>query len=562
MNFRWLQLSDIHFAYKNYPTNRMRQNLFVKLKQLNDMNESNKINAILITGDVTNKCCEYSSNLTLFVNELLATLNLSKDQLFIVPGNHDFNRAALTDELNGYIEHFDFDKSMSASNTDILPLFEAQKDYYNWYEALKKEALPKHEIHYVKSLEHYKIIHINTAWLSFEGVKEGQLYIGINQLHETLKNGDLRPEDLNIAIGHHSLDWLAEEEKIEVRSLFRDYNIDFYLSGHVHNSAVLYDSHIDTCYCTCRQTRSDMFDTGGFILGNINTENGNNYLEFWAWKPRGSYWSVDGDVGLEAPTGTYLINTAKYSSKNITDAPIIVVHKCMGPPLNTKKLISDHGFDINTPIFQYPHFNIKGLFDEQWLDHKEDTKNFIRGFILRLGDNTAHMFPLSPIPLLIQAGYELQNNTKMNIYQLNEELEWVLDSGDAEEIELHSVFQKNNPQTKKLIITVEVSFPINPDDINQKINISDNSFLWFSIDRPERYKVLYAKQINRIKREFRKVAEEHVVNYDEIHLFCAVPAGLAVEMGRTLLQSIWPKIYLYNYNSGATPRYQLAFTIN
>lgn len=50
-----------------------------------------------------------------------------------------------------------------------------------------------------------------------------------------------------------------------------------------------------------------------------------------------------------------------------------------------------------------------------------------------------------------------------------------------------------------------------------------------------------------------------IANYDRVHIFAAIPAGLAVELGRSMLRSVYNNICLYNYSGG---KYSLALVIN
>lgn len=558
MRLRWLHLSDIHFAYTDYSTERMRETLFQKLKELNQIDP---FDCIFITGDVTDKNKGYSDELNLFIGRLLDTVQLSEEALFIVPGNHDINRGLLSSEEQERLQKFNFNDSKMITPSDITNYTKAQTAFYEWYKTLKNESFPLEDVHYVTKYKGFNIVHLNTCWQCGSDIEEGCLYLSVNSLHQVLKSANLKKEDLNIALGHHNLEWLCPHEREEVRSLFNDYGIDFYLSGHTHNSYVVYDHHIDVCFCTCRQGKTNDSVEGGFVIGNIDTDNNNHYLSFHTWKSSGSYWSIDNEVGLNAPTGTYFINTRKYSYKSNADTPIVIAHKSMGPPINKLRLLRELGLDMNSAYYQYPYSDLKNLNPEEWLEHKDNTEMFVRGTMTHLQDKVAHIIPLSPIPLLIQMGYLYQDSNSMNIYQLDEGQTWV-SSGKGEQIDLYHEFRVNNSETKKLIIAVEVSSYINTHDIDQHVSTDSNSFLRFWICEPERYKVLYENQIKPIKQSFRRICERYVTNYDEVHLFCAVPAGLAVEIGRSILMSLWPPIYLYNYSFSGSPRYQLAFTIN
>jgi len=558
MKYRWVHLSDIHFAYKDYYSDRLRDELFKKLKEIS---RQNKVNFLFITGDLTDKNTDYTEDLYRFINNLLNVLELDENHFFMVPGNHDTERCQLRELVLRGIERKDYDCIYNLEEDAINTLISSQNKYFKLYKELKKEDYPIQKIHFVKRIDGANIIHLNTSWLCGMDGQEGNIFIGVDKLYEVLKEEDITSESLNIAIGHHSFDCLHSKEQKQLSGLFKDFNIDFYLSGHIHQSSVCYNYHIDTHFCSCRQMRSDSYDSGGLVIGNIDTENGDNYIKFYVWKQEG-YWAPDTDVGLQAPKGVYKIDSPKFPLKKFKEKPIVVIHKTLNTPINKEKLLNDMGFG-NVLVYQYPFANIQINTKEEWMEHKENTERFIKSIISRLENNVVHIFPLSQIPLLIYMGYLFQDdNNNIKIYQLDENGEWVLDSNDANSIPLKSNFIKNNSESKKLIVAVEVSSKIDDSDIDIYINTRENSILRFTIDEPERFKVLYATQVREIKKEFRRELEKYINDYDEIHLFCAVPAGLAVEIGRCILKSMWPKVFLYNYRRNNTPRYEFAFDIN
>ncbi|GEM_PF-2279927 len=559
MKYRWVHLSDIHFAYKDYYSNRLREELFKRLKEIS---RQNKVNFLFITGDVTDKNADYTDDLYKFIDNLLNILRLDENHFFIVPGNHDLERCQSRELiLQGIKEKKDDDFVYNLKEDTVNMLISSQKKYFELYKKLKNEDYPIEKIHFIKEVDGVNIVHLNTSWLCGVDGEEGNLFIGADKLYDVLKIASISPERLNIAIGHHSFDCLHNKEQEQISSLFRSFYIDFYLSGHVHQSLIYYDYHIDTHFCVCRQMKSDSYDSGGLAIGNIDTENGDNYIEFYTWKQKG-YWAPDTDIGSQASNGVYRINSPKFPSTKFKEKPIVVIHKAMNTPVNQEKLLNDMGFG-NVPVYQYPFANVEINTKEEWMEHKENTEGFIKGIISRLENNIVHIFPLSQIPLLIYMGYLFQDdNNNIKIYQLDENGEWVLDSNDANPIPLKSTFMKNNYESKKLIAIIEVSSKINDSDINIYVNTTENSILRFTIDEPERFKVLYTTQVKEIKKEFRREMEKYINDYDEIHLFCAVPAALAIEIGRCILKSMWPKVFLYNYRRNNTPRYELAFNIN
>lgn len=87
MAVRILHLSDLHFNANNIEQDTKFKHLINVL-----VNENNKqnFNYIFVTGDIINigKTENFSIALKYF-NELIKQLNFNKNNIFMVPGNHD-----------------------------------------------------------------------------------------------------------------------------------------------------------------------------------------------------------------------------------------------------------------------------------------------------------------------------------------------------------------------------------------------------------------------------------------------------------------------------------------
>ena len=89
MRIRWLHLSDIHFNFKNYDSHSLRQDF---LKRIETLSHVEPFTHLFITGDIlycNNKADEGTIK---FIKDLITIMNVDKDQVIIVPGNHDHNR--------------------------------------------------------------------------------------------------------------------------------------------------------------------------------------------------------------------------------------------------------------------------------------------------------------------------------------------------------------------------------------------------------------------------------------------------------------------------------------
>lgn len=92
MAFRWIHLSDFHFAMSDpYERNTVLQALLVEIRRRRK-EEGFQPDALFVTGDLaySGQAGEYQQ-VSAFFEKLLDAAGLDKQRLFVVPGNHDLD---------------------------------------------------------------------------------------------------------------------------------------------------------------------------------------------------------------------------------------------------------------------------------------------------------------------------------------------------------------------------------------------------------------------------------------------------------------------------------------
>ena len=129
---RWVHLSDIHFSgNEDYEVTRMRDSIADKLTEL----VANKtINFVAVSGDLVYCNGTYDAKLKKFLEIVEKICNISSDNLFIVPGNHDIKRNQTRTVLLDGIrkENFKFEKDTVA---------QLEKDFKKYKNFFKKRFL-------------------------------------------------------------------------------------------------------------------------------------------------------------------------------------------------------------------------------------------------------------------------------------------------------------------------------------------------------------------------------------------------------------------------------------
>lgn len=174
-----------------------------------------------------------------FINPILDNLSLNKDDIFIVPGNHDvdlskideFSEIGLTQELKTSSKISSFLKSGKIKNhsqridaiNNFIKKYQGNNSLNNglsYYTILQKNNCS------------VGIIGLNTAW-RYNGKPDDKynLIIGGNQIEAYLRK--ISKCSLKICIMHHPTHYLIEEDKKDIEELLTKF--DLVLNGHMHD---------------------------------------------------------------------------------------------------------------------------------------------------------------------------------------------------------------------------------------------------------------------------------------------------------------------------------------
>jgi WD40 repeat protein/predicted MPP superfamily phosphohydrolase len=314
----WIHLSDIHFNFENYDTMRMRSRTFKYLEKIGI-----QFDFMVITGDFRYKDSAYTDKTIDFINRVLEILMLDKDNLFIVPGNHDVKRTSRRTKLiKGILSSDDPCEEVNKLDNEDLEtyneLMSGQEEFFAFYQKVLGKEYPRDDLHFVIKRNGYNIIHVNTCFVSgYDNEdKEACLLIGQKKLNLALQNID--PNVFSIAIGHHSIDCLKPEERERFMNNLSDYSVDVYLSGHVHQPKATVDpDNIKNIYLFgCGSGMSDNYSNVGIITGVMDIESGEGGVTFHKWEPIKEFWRVANDLSRKVVDGVYTFNINKNSTPN------------------------------------------------------------------------------------------------------------------------------------------------------------------------------------------------------------------------------------------------------
>lgn len=320
----WLHLSDLHFrASKLHAWDEdvvLQQLLDDVLRCLKEYQLV--LDFVLVSGDIafSGSAAEYAMA-SGFFDELLAITGLSEDQLFLVPGNHDVDRTAISSGAETIVSSCTGRQAVDRALIQQMDRELILSKFHNYAEFVQR-YLGDHRLtcdeHYcsVRTLQRHSreisVLGLNSAWLSYGDHDRNHLALGERQVHQAIKAS--LDADLRIAMLHHPFDWLQDTDHEACEALLMDH-CDFVLHGHLHRVGLLMQRSPDAramfvgagaCY-EARQSRNSY----NLVRLDLDTLGGTVFLRSWSSNQGGfwtrdvhSYRSVeDGEIGFELGRG-------------------------------------------------------------------------------------------------------------------------------------------------------------------------------------------------------------------------------------------------------------------
>ena len=242
MALTWLHVSDFHLSDKGpYDQEVILRSLVSSVKRFRKEVPVHTPDLIFATGDIaSNGNVKEYAVATKFFDDLLDAAGLSRDRLFIVPGNHDVDRKSgkfllrTLDTKEDADEYFDPD----TPTPHLTQKFHAFSEWYNdYFKTIRffptNTTCSTVEIVTINNCR-IAILPLNSALFCIDDHDHQKLFIGRRCLDAAKKL--LAAADLTIALTHHPLDWLSPFEQANIETAFEE-SVDLLLQGHFHQPA-------------------------------------------------------------------------------------------------------------------------------------------------------------------------------------------------------------------------------------------------------------------------------------------------------------------------------------
>ncbi len=328
-NLKWLHISDIHFHPKTeWRDNAARESLLKYLGNTFREDESLHPDLIFCTGDIAfgetglAPLAKQYEQAVVFFNDLLRICGregetLSKDRLFVVPGNHDINRNSfnrdaqetLTNKAKWPHQHVEeINRRFSECSSEFK---DAVKRLYE-YDQFIQSFLP-HQHDSEGRCFYTRVINIegldigiagfNSAWSCSGPEDDRHLWLAAKWQCNTAESA-IKTADIRFGLIHHPTDWLNESDR-DIMTRRIPGHFHFWLHGHSHNAWVVPGAnHITIAAGAVGAQESNEF---GFNLGCFNKDESKGTIHLHTYSPRDNGWTIT-PVANHAPKGIWPVH--------------------------------------------------------------------------------------------------------------------------------------------------------------------------------------------------------------------------------------------------------------
>lgn len=345
----WLHLSDWHEGAEDYDQSLVQfDRLSVVLPKLIEdirnrqeiSSELSQVDFIVFSGDVafSGEKEQYEKAYQHFFEPILKATSLTKDKLFIVPGNHDLDRkvvkhtdySAVLKKPFGDGEDFKTDEDVKQALTNNEERFNALLKPFSTFKQFLGETTQQNQADYscflsLKDINGRQValLGINSALMAGREKNSqgeigdyGKLIVGEPQVDELIKKA--QDFDVRIAVLHHPFEWLTEFDRSEIKKLLTK-NCHFILCGHQHESQIYQVQGLEGDYIIIPAGASYVarkYPNGyNFVHLDFNSQRGKIYLRRWSNRQRA--WMKDEEAYND---GEYTFRLPKDLSKAATTA--------------------------------------------------------------------------------------------------------------------------------------------------------------------------------------------------------------------------------------------------
>lgn len=298
---RWMHLSDIHVnkELNNTMSTILREELPKYIKE-------NKISVdyLFLTGDYRDSAYLKekdlsedmglaAKNVAEYIIKIADALQVSKENIFLVPGNHDLSRGKddkkIIDQAEG--KYFPYkDGYMFKEQEYLLSRF----DFFDMVnqKVHDNEVSCKDSVHTFYELEDFDLLCLNTAISSYGNHGDGELIIDSPALYEAVQDECIEENIKPVfVLGHYKQSYFVKQDQENFNKMLNGRKV-FYLCGHAHKISYSYDDEAKTWEIMMGAIKNADQVTPTFAVGEINRFGLMSSLDFYKYDfiTKGNGW--------------------------------------------------------------------------------------------------------------------------------------------------------------------------------------------------------------------------------------------------------------------------------
>lgn len=177
------------------------------------------------------------------------------------------------------------------------------------------------------------------------------------------------------------------------------------------------------------------------------------------------------------------------------------------------------------------------------------------------------VFPLAPVSSCITLGYLLTNRPRVRLFQYHRDEQnwrWHSDSPGTDHVSVEGLTRSSIAKKGDVAICFGISASVTAHQIRElkrhfigriTVTVSSPSTAWLRSERQ-------LSDLARVGRDTFERCAQLFPRASRWHLFCAVPAPVAVSLGQQLNPTMCPAVQLYEFNRARRLNYTASVVLN
>ncbi len=186
----------------------------------------------------------YGTFTAVFIDPIIKALNIRKDQILFIPGNHDINREYIEEDNEYFLANNLTKETANKKVKELAKVFDRNNKRIEGFKAFEKgyhDGKPGYlysnfESLSIESNNGHKVgvALLNDSWRCSSDLTKEQHYMGYNQLFNAKRHFQEHKTAINIAVFHHPLSAFNSQESEEIENILKTYDFHIALFGHSH----------------------------------------------------------------------------------------------------------------------------------------------------------------------------------------------------------------------------------------------------------------------------------------------------------------------------------------